>query len=205
MQTYVLRKTSQPFGAVTRYSSPGLLAGFIVTTHRHENIGEPLVNICRAIEYIATVRPDVKIVFPVHPNPAIETVVRSRLAGLRNIHLLQPIDFPEMVKLTLRASVVLTDSAGLQEEAMFLQKNLLILRQATERPPTNQWTKLVEPTKDQIVQHTLKSLDMAPRHNLEHQLNIRRMSASQVADAFRLVMAGRSSKNENIIDYRMAA
>lgn len=105
----------------------------LVTTHRRENHGAPLLRICEAVERIAR-HEDCAIVVPVHPNPAVAKTVRSRLGGVAGVHLVEPLAYDAFVWALRRASLVLTDSGGVQEEAPALGTPVLVLRDTTERP-----------------------------------------------------------------------
>ena len=105
-----------------------------VTAHRRENLGEPLHNICRAIKRLANEYPDAAFVYPVHLNPAVRDVVFGVLAGVPNVHLIDPVDVLDMHNLLARSFMVMTDSGGLQEEAPHFGKPVLVLRTETERP-----------------------------------------------------------------------
>jgi UDP-N-acetylglucosamine 2-epimerase (non-hydrolysing) len=105
----------------------------MVTAHRRENHGAPLMRICSAIEALAQ-RDDVRVVFPVHPNPNVRDVVHARLGGQKRIRLLPPLDYLTFTHLLKLAWFVLTDSGGLQEEAPALGKPVLVMRDKTERP-----------------------------------------------------------------------
>ena len=104
-----------------------------VTSHRRENFGDGMENIARAIREIAA-RPVVAIVFPVHLNPNVRAVMNSALAGLDNVALLEPLDYPHFAHLLSLAEIMLTDSGGVQEEAPALGKPVLVMRETTERP-----------------------------------------------------------------------
>lgn len=105
----------------------------LVTAHRRESLGAPLRNVCTALRQLAQ-RDDVEIVYPVHPNPALRGAVEDTLGGRPNIHLLPSLDPASFVRLMQRADLILTDSGGVQEEAVTLGKPVLVLRDATERP-----------------------------------------------------------------------
>jgi len=105
----------------------------LVTAHRRESFGEPMRNIFIAIDQI-TQRPDVHIVYPVHPNPNVRDLARKLLGHNQNVSLLPPANYLELVYLMKRSAIVLTDSGGLQEEAPSLGKPVLVLREVTERP-----------------------------------------------------------------------
>jgi UDP-N-acetylglucosamine 2-epimerase (non-hydrolysing) len=102
----------------------------LVTAHRRENIGQPLINICTAVRNIDN---DISIVWPVHPNPAIHDIVYNILGNINNIHLVEPLDIMDMHNLMNQCDLILTDSGGVQEEAPYLGKQVLILRDNTER------------------------------------------------------------------------
>jgi len=106
----------------------------LVTAHRRENFGQPLVNICNAIREIAIRYSDVFIVYPVHLNPNVQEPVYSILGGIKNVFLIEPLSYEMFVQLMKRSYLVLTDSGGLQEEAPSLGKPVLVLREVTERP-----------------------------------------------------------------------
>ncbi|HEX7872237.1 MAG TPA: UDP-N-acetylglucosamine 2-epimerase (non-hydrolyzing) [Sphingobium sp.] len=104
-----------------------------VTSHRRENFGGGMEAIARAIRDIAA-RPDVAVIFPVHPNPNVRRVMEAELAGLSNVAMIDPLDYPNFVALLDRCEIVLTDSGGVQEEAPSLGKPVLVMRETTERP-----------------------------------------------------------------------
>ncbi|MEW5899502.1 MAG: UDP-N-acetylglucosamine 2-epimerase (non-hydrolyzing), partial [Bacillota bacterium] len=106
----------------------------LVTTHRRENLGDPLRSVYQALRAVVQAYPDVEIVFPVHKNPAVACVAREELGGTERVHLVEPMDYEPFVNLMQRSFLVLTDSGGLQEEAPALGKPVLVLRDTTERP-----------------------------------------------------------------------
>lgn len=105
----------------------------LVTGHRRENFDGGINRICVALKVLAT-RGDVQIVYAVHPNPNVRTVVDSELGGVPNIHLIEPQDYLAFLYLQKRSYLVLTDSGGVQEEAPSLGKPVLVMRDNTERP-----------------------------------------------------------------------
>lgn len=105
----------------------------VVTSHRRENFGEGMANIAGAIADIAA-RPDVAVIFPVHPNPNVRAAMDAVLAGLPNVAMIDPLDYPHFVRLLDMSHLVLTDSGGVQEEAPSLGKPVLVMRETTERP-----------------------------------------------------------------------
>lgn len=106
----------------------------LVTAHRRENLGEPLENICNAIKRMVEENGDVRVVYPVHLNPAVRETVQAILGDLDRVELIDPIDVFDMHNLMDRCFMVMTDSGGLQEEAPALGKPVLVLRTETERP-----------------------------------------------------------------------
>ena len=106
----------------------------LITGHRRENFGGPFEAICRAINRLAGMFPDTDFVYPVHLNPNVRGPAHKLLSGHENIHLLEPAGYPEFVWLMNRATLILTDSGGVQEEAPSLRKPVLVMRDTTERP-----------------------------------------------------------------------
>ena len=106
----------------------------LVTTHRRESFGAPLVESLNAIHDVAVRFPDIGIVFPVHPNPNVKAVVHQFLGNTPNVHLIAPLDYVNFSHLMNRAEIILTDSGGVQEEAPSLSKPVLVMRETTERP-----------------------------------------------------------------------
>jgi UDP-N-acetylglucosamine 2-epimerase (non-hydrolysing) len=104
-----------------------------VTTHRRESFGAGMDAIAAAVRRLAA-RPDVAVIFPVHPNPAVREVMERELGGLANVALVAPLDYPHFVRLLGIADLLLTDSGGVQEEAPALGKPVLVMRETTERP-----------------------------------------------------------------------
>lgn len=104
----------------------------LVTAHRRESFGEPFRHLCLGLRHFAETSP-VEIVFPVHLNPKVREPVNAILAGLGNVHLLEPVDYPVLVSLAARSHFIVTDSGGIQEEAATLGKPVLVARDTTER------------------------------------------------------------------------
>lgn len=105
-----------------------------VTAHRRENLGEPLEQICMALNDIAGRYKDVCIIYAVHLNPVVRETAFKALASNRRVHLIDPLDIEDMHNLMYRSYMIMTDSGGLQEEAPSLGKPVLVLRRETERP-----------------------------------------------------------------------
>lgn len=105
----------------------------LVTCHRRENLELGFEGLCSAIKKLAS-KHDVEIVFPVHLNPNIRNKVFSNLSGIKNVHLLLPLEYPEFVFFMMKSYLIITDSGGIQEEAPSLKVPVLVTRQTTERP-----------------------------------------------------------------------
>ena len=133
----------------------------VVTAHRRENLGEPLQNICNAIKEIANSHEEVEVVYPVHLNPLVLEPAKKILGGVKNIHLIEPLDVQELHNLMDRAYMIMTDSGGLQEEAPALGKPVLVLRKETERPEAVKagTVKIAGTEKDNIVKMANELLD----------------------------------------------
>lgn len=145
----------------------------VVTSHRRENFGGGMEAIARSIAEIAS-RPDVAVIFPVHPNPNVRPVMDEMLGNLSNVAMIDPLDYPHFVRLLDLCDLVLTDSGGVQEEAPSLGKPVLVMRETTERPEGVEagTARLVGADRDRIVQGVLTLLDdadayqaMARAHN----------------------------------------
>lgn len=165
---------------------PGLAAGLAeleqrfagkrivgVTSHRRENFGGGMEAIAEAIRRLAA-RPDLAIIFPVHLNPNVRSVMNERLSGLANVALIEPLDYPHFARLLDIATLMLTDSGGVQEEAPALGKPVLVMRETTERPEgvAAGTAKLVGTNAERIVAEAERLLDepeayaaMARAHN----------------------------------------
>ena len=132
----------------------------VMTTHRRENLGEPMRHVYRAVKDALAQCPDVAAVFPVHKNPKVREVVQAELAGQDRVYLTEPMDYQPFANLMSRASVILTDSGGIQEEAPALGKPVLVLRGTTERPEAVAagTVRLVGTDYDAVLNETLRLL-----------------------------------------------
>jgi UDP-N-acetylglucosamine 2-epimerase (non-hydrolysing) len=132
----------------------------LVTAHRRESFGEGFVRICRALRRLAG-RPDVEIVYPVHPNPQARAAVDQYLRGIPYIQLMEPVEYVAFVDLMRRSYILLTDSGGIQEEGPSLGKPVLVMREKTERPEAVEagTARLVGTDEDKIVAETERVLD----------------------------------------------
>ena len=106
----------------------------LVTGHRRESFGGGFERICEALRQIATNNPDAQVLYPVHLNPNVQEPVNRLLKGLNNVFLIEPQQYLPFCYLMDRASIILTDSGGIQEEAPSLGKPVLVMRETTERP-----------------------------------------------------------------------
>jgi UDP-N-acetylglucosamine 2-epimerase (non-hydrolysing) len=134
----------------------------LVTAHRRENFGAPLESICLALRDLADrYAGAVRIVYPVHPNPAVRSTAARVLGDAPHVTLLPPLDYLSLVHVMKRAHLVLTDSGGLQEEAPALGKPVLVLREITERPEAVEagTVKVVGTARDCIVAATVRLLE----------------------------------------------
>ncbi len=145
----------------------------LVTTHRRENFGGGMENIARAIARIAD-RDDLAVIFPVHPNPNVVSVMDRILGDRPNIARIDPLDYPHFIRALGMSHIVLTDSGGVQEEAPALGKPVLVMRETTERPEgvTAGTARLIGTDEDRIVSEIFTLTDdnaayqaMARAHN----------------------------------------
>jgi UDP-N-acetylglucosamine 2-epimerase (non-hydrolysing) len=139
----------------------------LVTSHRRETWGDDLRQICLAVRRILQRFPDVHVAYPVHPNPRVLEPVRETLGDTPRAHLLPPLDYIRFVGLMSRATIVVTDSGGVQEEAPSLGKPVLVLRQATERPEAcrSGAARVIGTDRDSIVSHVSRLLTSADAYN----------------------------------------
>ncbi len=106
----------------------------LVTAHRRENFGAPIINICQSIKEITRKYQDVSVIYPVHLNPNVRDVIFDQLGDEDRVHLIEPLSYISFVHLMKAAYLILTDSGGIQEEAPALGTPVLVLRKVTERP-----------------------------------------------------------------------
>ena len=106
----------------------------LITAHRRENLGEPMVHMFRAIRRVMDEQPDVKAIYPIHMNPAVRETAAAILGGDDRIRIIEPLDVVDFHNFMARSYLILTDSGGIQEEAPSLGKPVLVMRDTTERP-----------------------------------------------------------------------
>ena len=146
----------------------------LLTTHRRENLGEPMRHIYKALRRMIEEIPDTEIVFPVHRNPLVRKVVEEELAGVDRIHLIDPMEYEPFANLMSLSSLVLTDSGGIQEEAPSLGKPVLVLRNTTERPEAVEagTVRLIGTDKDVVYAETKRLLtDQAAYDAMSNAVN----------------------------------
>ncbi len=133
----------------------------LITGHRRENFGDGIKEICEAISVLAEEYSKVHFIYPVHLNPHIQQPVHNLLNGCSNIHLIEPLAYPEFVYLMKYSYIVLTDSGGIQEEAPSLGKPVLVMRDISERPEaiTFGTVKLVGAKSEAIIYGVKELLD----------------------------------------------
>jgi UDP-N-acetylglucosamine 2-epimerase (non-hydrolysing) len=146
----------------------------LVTGHRRENFGQGFIDICTALKTIALDRPNINIVYPVHLNPNVLKPVNELLGAVKNIYLIEPLQYEAFIYLMNLSKLIITDSGGVQEEAPSLGKPVLVMRDTTERPEAVDagTVKLVGTHVERIISETSELLDnklaydsMAKAHN----------------------------------------
>ena len=139
----------------------------LITGHRRENFGDGFISMCTAIKDLTQKYPDVDFVYPMHLNPnvrkPIHKVFGENLSNLGNMFFIEPLEYLSFVYLMEQATIVLTDSGGIQEEAPGLGKPVLVMRDTTERPEALEagTVKLVGTNYDKIVSEVSRLLDDA--------------------------------------------
>ena len=139
----------------------------LITGHRRENLGEGFTSICKAISALAEQFPETQFIYPVHLNPNVRSVVvrmlgtgSDRNAMTDNVHLIDPLPYLSFVALMNRATLILTDSGGIQEEAPSLGKPVLVMRDTTERPEAvvAGTVKIIGTNAEDIIRETARLL-----------------------------------------------
>ena len=146
----------------------------LLTTHRRENLGQPMVQIFRAIRQLHELFTDVNFYFPMHKNPRVRALAKEALEELERVHLFEPLDYAPFANLVGRMDLVLTDSGGLQEEAPALGKPVLVLRDTTERPEAvDAGTVKLVGSDTQLIVDTVSTLftDADAYAEMEHAVN----------------------------------
>jgi UDP-N-acetylglucosamine 2-epimerase (non-hydrolysing) len=132
----------------------------LMTTHRRENFGAGLADVFRAVRRLTELQPDLQFLFPVHPNPAVRAEVDRWLGSTSSVRITSPLSYLDMARALQQCALVLTDSGGLQEEAPALGKQVLVLREVTERPEAIEtgMAQLVGTNAERIVPAVLEAL-----------------------------------------------
>ncbi len=143
------------------------LKTILLTSHRRENFGKPLENICDAVLETVSNHKDVEVVYPVHLNPNVRNTVFKKLDGIDRVKLIEPLDYAPFCALMKKSHIILTDSGGVQEEAPSLGVPVLVLRDETERPEAvhSGCVKLVGTNKENIVSNVDKLLTDSTFYN----------------------------------------
>lgn len=137
----------------------------LVTGHRRENFEQPLRNLCEGLRLIVERAEDIEVIFPVHLNPNVQAPVRELLGGVDRVHLLPPIDYPTSIFLIRSAAAIISDSGGIQEEAVAFGTPILVTRRVTERFEAVEAgiAELVDLTKSgDLVTRAIAQLERAP-------------------------------------------
>ena len=137
------------------------LKTILLTSHRRENFGEPIRNICKAVLELVEKNKDIQVVYPVHLNPNVQKPVKELLGNKERIHLIEPMEYAPFSTLMKESHIIMTDSGGVQEEAPSLGKPVIVLRSTTERPEAVEYgtVKLAGTDKEVIVNEVQKLLD----------------------------------------------
>ena len=137
------------------------LKTILLTSHRRENFGKPLENICFAIKELVEKNKDIQVVYPLHLNPNVRNTVKPILENIERVKLIEPLDYVPFCNLMKKSHIILTDSGGVQEEAPTLGVPVLVLRDETERPEAIKYggVKLVGTNKEKITTTVQELLD----------------------------------------------
>ena len=140
----------------------------MITAHRRENLGEPMQNMFRAIRRVVEEFQDIKVIYPIHMNPAVRKIADEILADCDRIRIIEPLEVIDFHNFLARAYLILTDSGGIQEEAPSLGKPVLVMRDTTERPEgiSAGTLKLVGTQEETIYYHFKMLLENAAEYNI---------------------------------------
>lgn len=143
----------------------------LLTMHRRENQGEPMISVFKGLMTLVTEREDVEVVYPVHLSPIVQELAQTYLGNHPRIHLIEPLDVLDFHNLINQSYLILTDSGGVQEEAPSLGKPVLVLRENTERPEgvTAGTLKLIGTDTERVTQEVRELLDNQESYQLMAQ------------------------------------
>ena len=143
------------------------LKTILLTSHRRENFGKPLENICLAIKELVEKNKDIQVVYPLQLNPNVRNTAKPILENLDRVKLIEPLDYVPFCNLMKKSHIILTDSGGVQEEAPTLGVPVLVLRDETERPEAIEYggVKLVGTNKNKIINTVQELLDNSEAYN----------------------------------------
>ena len=152
---------------LSRFNIDKNLKTILLTSHRRENFGEPLENICRAVKILIEKNPDIQVIYPVHLNPNVRKTVFGMLEGIDRVKLIEPLEYARIASLMKESHIILTESGGVQEEAPSLGKPVFVLRDETERPEAVEYgtVKLVGSNTEKIVNSVQELLDSEEKYN----------------------------------------
>lgn len=157
----LMKKNESNYANSYKYLTPNKKL-ILVTGHRRESFGDPFREICTAIRDLAEKYvKEIEFIYPVHLNPNVQAPVKEILEGHKNIHLIEPVNYPHLLWLLQKSYLVLTDSGGIQEEAPSLGKPVLVMRDVTERMEgvAAGTAKLVGTDKNTIVRSVIELLE----------------------------------------------
>lgn len=146
----------------------------LITAHRRENQGTPMVHIFQAVRRLHETLPDVQFIFPIHKNPRVRELATQILGDLERVHIIEPLDYEPFANVMSRVDLILTDSGGVQEEAPALGKPVLVLRDTTERPEAiKAGTVALVGTDESLIYDTALHLltDEAAYHKMANAVN----------------------------------
>jgi len=163
LEKIILEKLKTQINSLSVINSKFIL----ITGHRRENFGKGFINICEAIKDLAIKYPQINFIYPVHLNPNVRKPVNEILSNLKNVFLIEPLDYLPFIYLMDKSYLILTDSGGIQEEAPSLGKPVLVMRDTTERPEAVKagTVKLVGTNKEKIINTVSELIDNKNEYN----------------------------------------
>lgn len=145
----------------------------LLTAHRRENFGKPLINIFEGIKKLVEIFDDIQIIYPVHLNPNVYDIAHKFFNNIKGVHLISPVDYPSLIFLLKESYFVITDSGGIQEEAPSFGKPVLVIRNESERieAVTSGTVKLIGTDKNKLIDESKKLLNDNIYYNNFRNLN----------------------------------